>query len=101
MGDEGSCGARFASHQMAANYRFRPDYSTEIYDILAGLLRGQPRSLLDAGCGPGKSSAACSIKSIEQTRLTPPQKCCTWPVVSPLAVIPGSGGYVRESKTPS
>jgi SAM-dependent methyltransferase len=39
---------------MAANYRFRPDYSSEIYAILAGLLRGQPRSLLDAGCGPGK-----------------------------------------------
>jgi SAM-dependent methyltransferase len=39
---------------MAANYRFRPDYSSEVYDILAGLLSGQPRSLLDAGCGPGK-----------------------------------------------
>jgi trans-aconitate methyltransferase len=54
MDDRRSCGARFASHRMAANYRFRPDYSSEIYDILAGLLRGQPRSLLDAGCGPGK-----------------------------------------------
>jgi SAM-dependent methyltransferase len=39
---------------MAANYRFRPDYSSEIYNVLASLLRGQPRSLLDAGCGPGK-----------------------------------------------
>src|SRR6516164_4906483 len=47
-------GTRFASHRMAANYRFRPDYSSEVYDILAGLLRGQPRAMLDAGCGPGK-----------------------------------------------
>jgi SAM-dependent methyltransferase len=39
---------------MAANYRFRPDYSSEVYDTLAGLLRGKPRTLLDAGCGPGK-----------------------------------------------
>jgi SAM-dependent methyltransferase len=39
---------------MAANYGFRPDYSGEVYDILAGLLRFQPRFLLDAGCGPGK-----------------------------------------------
>src|SRR5262249_40071844 len=52
--DRRSYGARFASHRMAANYGFRPDYSGEVYDILAGLLRGQPRFLLDAGCGPGK-----------------------------------------------
>jgi hypothetical protein len=43
---------------MAANYRFRPDYSSEVYDTLAGLLRGQPRTLLDAGCGPGNKSSA-------------------------------------------
>ena len=54
MADRQSYGARFASQRMAANYRFRPDYSSEVYDILAGLLRGQPRALLDAGCGPGK-----------------------------------------------
>ena len=39
---------------MAANYRFRPDYSSEVYNTLSGLLRGRPRTLLDAGCGPGK-----------------------------------------------
>ena len=39
---------------MAANYRFRPDHSSEVYDTLSGLLRGRPRTLLDAGCGPGK-----------------------------------------------
>jgi len=39
---------------MAANYLFRPDYSSEVYDTLSGLLPGRPRNLLDAGCGPGK-----------------------------------------------
>jgi SAM-dependent methyltransferase len=54
MADRRWYGARFASHRMAANYRFRPDYSGEVYAVLAALLRGQPRSVLDAGCGPGK-----------------------------------------------
>src|SRR5215469_10120892 len=54
MAERPSYGARFASHRMAANYRFRPDYSSEVYYVLAGLLRSQPRSLLDAGCGSGK-----------------------------------------------
>jgi len=54
MAEMRSYGARFASPRMAANYRFRPDYSSEVYYVLAGLLRSQPRSLLDAGCGPGK-----------------------------------------------
>jgi SAM-dependent methyltransferase len=54
MADRQSYRVRFASHRMAANYGFRPDYSSEVYDTLAGLLSGQPRSLLDAGCGPGK-----------------------------------------------
>ena len=54
MAERRSYGARFASHRMAANYRFRPDYSSEVYYVLAGLLRSQPRSLLDAGCGSGK-----------------------------------------------
>ncbi|HXN85196.1 MAG TPA: class I SAM-dependent methyltransferase [Candidatus Binataceae bacterium] len=39
---------------MAENYRFRPPYSREVYDTLLGLIRDQPRVVLDAGCGPGK-----------------------------------------------
>jgi trans-aconitate methyltransferase len=39
---------------MAANYRCRPDYSSEVYDTLSGFLPDRPRTLLDAGCGPGK-----------------------------------------------
>ena len=54
MAERRSYGARFASHRMAANYRFRPDYSSEVYDTLSGLLPGRPRTLLDAGCGTGK-----------------------------------------------
>src|SRR5215469_14885057 len=54
MAERRSYGARFASQRMAANYLFRPDYSSEVYDTLSRLLRGRPRTLLDAGCGPGK-----------------------------------------------
>ena len=39
---------------MAANYRFRPPYSPEVYDTLLELMREQPRIILDAGCGTGK-----------------------------------------------
>jgi len=47
-------GVRFASPRMADNYRFRPAYSNQVYETLLELLRDQPRTLLDAGCGPGK-----------------------------------------------
>jgi ubiquinone/menaquinone biosynthesis C-methylase UbiE len=39
---------------MAENYRFRPPYPAEAYDVLRELMRGHPRILLDAGCGTGK-----------------------------------------------
>jgi len=47
-------GVRFGSQRMAENYLFRPAYSNEVYDTLLGLMRDQPRTLLDVGCGPGK-----------------------------------------------
>jgi SAM-dependent methyltransferase len=39
---------------MAENYRFRPPYPAEVYDVLRELMRGHPRVILDAGCGAGK-----------------------------------------------
>jgi len=39
---------------MAENYRFRPPYPAEVYDVLRELMRGHPRVILDAGCGTGK-----------------------------------------------
>jgi SAM-dependent methyltransferase len=47
-------GSRFSAERMAENYRFRPPYPVEVYDVLRELLRGHPRVLLDAGCGTGK-----------------------------------------------
>jgi SAM-dependent methyltransferase len=47
-------GRRFSAERMAENYLFRPPYPAEVYDVLGELLRGHPRVLLDAGCGPGK-----------------------------------------------
>ena len=47
-------GRRFSAERMAANYRFRPPYSAEVYQTLLELMRGHPRTILDAGCGTGK-----------------------------------------------
>lgn len=49
-----SYGHRFASRRMAENYEFRPPYSPEVYSTLLGLITPQCRTVLDAGCGPGK-----------------------------------------------
>jgi len=49
-----SRGRRFSEVRMAENYRFRPPYPTEVYTTLLELMRGHPRTLLDAGCGTGK-----------------------------------------------
>lgn len=47
-------GRRFSAERMAQNYLLRPPHPAEVYDVLLELLLGQPRVLLDAGCGPGK-----------------------------------------------
>ncbi len=58
MSDESSAfrtrGRRFSAERMAENYRFRPPYPAEVYEVLRELMRGHPRALLDAGCGTGK-----------------------------------------------
>ena len=40
------------SHVVEA-YRFRPPYPDEVFDILAGLIVDEPRTVLDVGAGPG------------------------------------------------
>jgi SAM-dependent methyltransferase len=34
-------------------YRYRPPYPPEVFAILAGLISGEPRRVLDVGCGTG------------------------------------------------
>jgi len=51
-------GVRFAARRMAENYRFRPPYPEEVFDTLLELIRDEPRTVLDAGCGPGKIARA-------------------------------------------
>ncbi len=34
-------------------YRHRPPYPPEVFNILAGLINGEPRHVLDVGCGTG------------------------------------------------
>jgi SAM-dependent methyltransferase len=47
-------GRRFSAERMAENYLYRPPYPAEVYDVLRELIRGNPRFILDAGCGTGK-----------------------------------------------
>ena len=51
-----SYGAHFASPELAGNYRHRPAYASEVFELLAALLPAATRCVLDAGCGPGKLS---------------------------------------------
>ena len=66
-------GRRFSAERMAANYRFRPPYSAEVYATLLELLRGHPRTLLDAGCGTGKITFGL-IDQIERTDAVDPSE---------------------------
>lgn len=44
---------RFQEAEVANAYHLRPSYPAETFDILAGLMRGQSRALLDVGAGTG------------------------------------------------
>lgn len=43
----------FQEESVAEAYAYRPPYPPEVFRILAGLLPGGPRRILDAGCGTG------------------------------------------------
>jgi SAM-dependent methyltransferase len=44
---------QFKDLSMVEAYRYRPPYPAEVFDILAGLLHGGSRRVLDVGCGTG------------------------------------------------
>ena len=46
--------ARFAHQSVVDAYIHRPPYPAETFAILAGLMVGETRAVLDIGCGPGK-----------------------------------------------
>src|SRR5262249_10565712 len=45
--------AQFQDRSVAAAYPTRPPYPPELFDVLAGLIRDEPRVVLDLGCGTG------------------------------------------------
>ncbi|HZU13846.1 MAG TPA: class I SAM-dependent methyltransferase [Chloroflexota bacterium] len=45
--------ATFEDRDVAASYRLRPPYPPETFEILAGLITGGRRHVLDLGCGTG------------------------------------------------
>ena len=44
---------QFRDESVVAAYRQRPDYPPATFDILAGLICDEPRTVLDVGCGTG------------------------------------------------
>ncbi len=46
-------GKQFQDRSIVEAYHHRPPYPSESFDILAGLIRGEPRRVLDVGCGIG------------------------------------------------
>lgn len=45
--------AQFSDESVAAAYQYRPPYLDEVFDILAGLINSEPRTVLDVGSGTG------------------------------------------------
>ena len=46
-------GKQFQDRSIVEAYHHRPPYPAEVFDILAGLVKGEPRRVLDIGCGTG------------------------------------------------
>ncbi|MFH1227124.1 MAG: class I SAM-dependent methyltransferase [Planctomycetota bacterium] len=45
--------AQFKDRSIAEDYRYRPLYPPETFEILSGLITDKPRVVLDVGCGTG------------------------------------------------
>jgi ubiquinone/menaquinone biosynthesis C-methylase UbiE len=46
-------GAQFKDLSIVEAYQYRPPYPAETFEILASLITGEPRTVLDVGCGRG------------------------------------------------
>ncbi len=53
---------QFCDGSVVVAYAHRPPYPDEVFDILAGPIRDEPRRVLDIGCGRG----ACARRLIER-----------------------------------
>ncbi len=50
---EAQYGAQFQDYSIVEAYPNRPPYPPETFEILTGLIRDEPRAVLDIGCGTG------------------------------------------------
>lgn len=55
-------GAQFKDKSVVNAYQYRPSHSAELFDILAGLITGSPRAVLDVGCGTGNIARPLAAK---------------------------------------
>ncbi len=51
--------AAFKDRQVVDAYRYRPPYPQEVFEILAELITGEPRTVLDVGAGSGDIARNC------------------------------------------
>src|SRR6266480_1225992 len=49
----------FKDQQVVDAYRYRPAYPQEVFDMLAGLITDEPRTMLDVGAGSGDIARQC------------------------------------------
>ena len=53
---------QFKDKSVASAYVHRPPYSAELFDMLDSLIEGEPRVILDMGCGTGETAIPMSSR---------------------------------------
>ena len=57
--------SQFQDQSVVDAYRHRPPYPPQTFEILAGLIRSEPKIVLDIGCGTGKIARGLAPDRIE------------------------------------
>jgi trans-aconitate methyltransferase len=67
-------GAQFGDASVVEAYQYRPPYSDEAFDLLLGLVPGEPPSVLDLGCGTGEIARRIAPRSARVDAVDPAQR---------------------------
>lgn len=75
--------ARFQDHSVVDRYHLRPAYPPEVFTILCELLRDEPRTVLDVGCGSGNVARplAAYVERIDAVDIS-------WPMLERARTMP-------------
>ena len=91
-------GRAFADEEVARSYRHRQPYPAEVFTVLEGLLV-EPRTILDAGCGPGALTIGLSRFAERSTPWTHPRRCSSKPPPGAVHIASASAGSRGERRT--